>query len=114
MAKLKWERANPYGIEIDATKNAWHGGRVNDVLVNYVGTIIAAASKGGVWLIAGNGACIPLSESWENPDVLCLALGPGKNHIYAGCSMTSPYTLPVLYETDDSKSTPLAHSWKVV
>ncbi len=29
---LQWSQPNPYGIQIDAGANAWHAGRVNDVL----------------------------------------------------------------------------------
>lgn len=112
--RINWQLANPYGIAINPAIDAWHAGRVSDVLVNRGGGVIAAAPTGGVWVLHDTGAAYSVSQTWDNPDVECLAFGPDdENHIYAGCSTaSSPGATTVLYETDVSKKLPLVQPWK--
>jgi hypothetical protein len=112
--RINWQLANPYSIAINPAIDAWHAGRVNDVLVNKGGGVIAAADTGGVWVLHSTGAAYSVSQTWDNPDVECLAFGPDdENHIYAGCTMAaSPGATAALYETDISKKLPLVQPWK--
>ena len=81
---VQWEQANTYAIEMDANANAWHSGRVNDVLALDSSSVVVGTDTGGVWLVSTT--TIPLSNNWDNPDIKCLAFGPdGPEHIYAGC-----------------------------
>ena len=61
-----------------------------------------------MWTIATNGASIPLSNNWDNPDVNGLAAGPdGPHHFFAGC------TNAIIYESDVSEAVPLL-GWQPV
>jgi hypothetical protein len=99
---VQWQQANPAAILIDAGQDAWHAGHVNDLLVLPDGSgLIAGAETGGVWVITNADQAIPLSDTWDDPDVNCLAAGPdGPRHLYAGCSST-------LYETNAASAVPL-------
>ena len=102
--KLKWYLVNPYGI--DMGDGSFHAGRTLDVLVTKGGGVIAASETGGVWLLPSRAAAIPLSRDWENPEVNCLAFGPGgEGHVYAGLKNIGGST--TLRETDTSKPMPL-------
>src|SRR5690348_11522676 len=103
MSDITWFPANGWGIQMQL--NVWHAGRVNDVLVlqtgaEHAGGVLVGADGGGVWLtnVPGAGAS-PLSDDWDNPDIMCLAQGPNSpSHIYAGCGNVSGGT-GALYET---------------
>src|SRR5215831_19981794 len=102
-----WVIANPYGILVDAQNNAWHAGRVIDMLSLGGGRILVASETGGVWHIDGAFSATPLSDDWDWPDMECLAFGPrGGNHVFAGCHGG-------LYETNPSATDPF-HAWHSV
>ena len=102
-----WVIANPHGILVDVQNEAWHAGRVYDMLSLGSGRILVASATGGVWFIDGAFNASPLSDDWEWPDMECLAFGPnGGNHIFAGGHGG-------LYETDPHAADPL-HAWHPV
>ena len=108
--QIQWELVSPYGISIDERENAWWSAHVEDVLELDGGDsgLPVAVETGGVWTIATNGASIPLSNNWDNPDVNCLAAGPdGPHHFFAGC------TNAIIYESDVSEAVPLL-GWQPV
>ena len=127
---MKWEIANSGGIEIDPVANAWHAGRVTDMLRIKIhpffeptpdrGSIIVATPRSGVWAInLAGGESIPLSIYWENPNVTCLAFGPdGDQHIFAGCGNGNSRNGSfggALYETDISDPldpNPIYRPWR--
>jgi hypothetical protein len=74
---------------MDKAADAWHSGHVNDVIefADRDGVIIATET-GGVWLLSEVADPLPLSSTWDNPDVKCLALRPdGPRHVFAGCTV---------------------------
>ena len=102
---VQWKQANPLAIEIDANANAWHSGRVNDVLALDSNRLVVGTDTGGVWLVSTT--AIPLSNNWDNPDIKCLAFGPdGPEHIYAGCGGNG-----ALFEADAADFQPLS-TWR--
>ena len=65
--------------------------------------MLAGADTGGVWQLVPNPAtpaapvAYPLSNDWQNPDIMCLAAGPDSaDHAYAGCRSLSE-SLPIQY-----------------
>lgn len=123
---VRWQLAIPFGIEIDSTSDAWHSGHVNDVIeFSDLSEIIVATATGGVWLIDEAGDAIPLSTTWDNPDVKCLAAGPdGPRHMFAGCTVaydsnekrsykTESGSAPVIMESDASALAPML-SWSPI
>src|SRR5262245_12546784 len=102
--RLKWTLASPFGIQNNEAADAWCSGRVTDVLQfdGGDGGLLVATETGGVWSIAVNGATTPLSDSWNEPDVNCLAAGPdGPRHFFAGCNRG------IIYETDPGAPAPI-------
>jgi hypothetical protein len=105
---FQWTLASRYGIQVDEKQDAWHSGHVNDLLELDSGGLLVATQTGGVWSIDTNGDTLPLSDSWEDPDVNCLAFGPdGPQHVFAGC------TRGIIRETDLGEALPLI-AWKQV
>jgi hypothetical protein len=117
---VQWVQATNFGIQIDEHVEAWHSGHVNDILeLQDRSAIVVATESGGVWMIDGDNNSLPLSDTWENPDVKSLALGPdGPRHLFAGC--TAAYdsaerrsykvetgSSPVIMETDSAQLAPL-------
>lgn len=100
---IRWSLANPFGIQMDEAADAWHSGHATDVLELDSGGLLVATEKGGVWTVATTGATLPLSDSWPNPDVNCLAPGPDDPaaHFFAGC------TGGIIRETDLGDNVPL-------
>ncbi len=112
---VRWELANPFGIAINELADVWHSGHVTDVLELDDGTagLLVATETGGVWTVATNGTTLPLSDSWNHPDVNCLALGTeGSRHLYAGCD-AGIADAGVIYETDVNAPVPLL-SWRPI
>src|ERR1700738_2077812 len=105
---VKWALANPFGISID-DGDVWHSGHVNDVLVLDGGAgLLVATQTGGVWSVPTAGSALPLSNSWDQPDVNCLASGVySPQHAYAGCNDG------VIYETDTTAAAPLLE-WRPI
>ena len=118
---VKWEQATRYGIQIDEDEEAWHSGHVDDIVEvqDHVGIVVATES-GGVWWIDDNSSsALQLSDTWDNPDVKCLALGPDDpRHMFAGCTVAyhsaqmrsykaETGSSPVIMETDLSQNAPL-------
>ena len=75
-----------------ATGSLHFGGHVNAVIALGDRDVLVGADTGGVWHlaptagVADNVRAFPLSDDWENPDILCLAHGPdGTGHAFAGC-----------------------------
>lgn len=123
---VQWQLANPFGIQIDAPTDAWHSGHVNDVIeFPDRSAVIIATESGGVWLIDAASDPLPLSSTWDNPDVKCLALGPdGPRHVFAGCTVAydsnekrsykaETGSAPVIMESDPAAFAPLL-SWNPV
>jgi hypothetical protein len=106
---IQWHQATRFGIEIDAAQNAWHTGHVTDVvpLTDTPDSVVVATETGGVWVIVGTSNPLPLSDSWDKPDVHSLTLGPdAPRHVFAGCANvyssdpSATATAPVIMETD--------------
>jgi hypothetical protein len=109
-ARVKWELANHYGILIDQASDTWCSGRMMDVLEIDDGNagLLVASETGGVWSLDHSNNPLPLSNTWDHPDVACLAPGPdGPFHFFAGCRGG------VIYETEASHPTPLL-AWSPV
>jgi len=79
ISELGWQRAQSYAIQRDDFRTVWHAGHVTALLIHGV-DLIAATQTGGVWLLqsivgpsplAGYTG-VPLSESWDAPDISCL------------------------------------------
>jgi len=101
---IRWTLANPFGIQINAAVDAWYSGHTTDVLELPAGRLLTSTQTGGVWSISGDAATtMPLSDSWSNPDVNCLAAGidDPNAHFFAGC------TQETLRETDLGDALPL-------
>lgn len=117
---VQWELATGYGIQIKEDEEAWHSGHVDDIveLQDHVGIVVATES-GGVWWIDDNSYSLQLSDTWDNPDVKCLALGPDDpRHMFAGCTVAydsaqkrsykaETGSAPVIMETDSASIAPL-------
>src|SRR5437016_576627 len=113
---VQWQLASPFGIQVDEANGAWNSGHVNDV-IEFAdrSAIVVATESGGVWLVDDNADALPLSDTWDIPDVKCIAMGPdGPRHLFAGC--TTAYdgaekrsykaesgSAPVIMETDSTK-----------
>ena len=103
---IRWELANPFGILMDEATDAWNSGHASDVLELPSGGLLVSTEKGGVWTVSTTGATLPLSDSWINPDINCLAPGVDNPdaHFFAGCPGA------VIRETDLGGAVPLL-SW---
>jgi hypothetical protein len=123
---VQWVQATGFGILIDEDAEAWHSGHVNDIVeLQDRSAIVVATESGGVWMIDNNSNALPLSDTWDNPDVKCLVLGPdGPRHLFAGCTVAydsaqkrsyraETGSAPVIMETDSAKLAPLLE-WKPV
>ncbi len=113
-AVIGWTPYNTRGIAPSAdpggTGSVHIGGHVNAVIALGARDVLVGTDTGGVWHLAptpgvDNVRAYPLSDDWDNPDVLCLTAGPdGDGHAYAGCrslseSLPLVYTgMPVVYE----------------
>jgi hypothetical protein len=84
-----WEETTDLSISIDPSKNAWHAGRLTDILLRS-DDIFVAASTGGVWGINFHDPDAPagcVTDSFDNPNFNCMAFGPDSPlEIYAACS----------------------------
>ena len=108
--RIRWELANPHGILIDELKDTWWSGRVFDLLEIDGGDtgLLVATESGGVWFVDATNDALPLSNTWNNPDVNCVVAGPdGPRHFFAGCDGG------VIYESDASNATPLL-AWNAI
>src|SRR5262245_44134884 len=118
-AMIKWTQASYFGIQVDEAADAWHSGHVIDVLEFEDGSALAVATEtGGVWVISASAAQLQLSDTWDNPDSICVALGPdGPRHLFAGCTAQYPpaatQSVPVIMETQAGAIVPLL-SWTPV
>ncbi len=103
---LSWSRVNSLGILKDAGQDAWHAGRVVDVIAQTSSGVLAATEHGGVWSVTHGGFAIPLSDSWDKPDMNSLAAGPdGPAHFFAAGVG--------LYETDVTHAFPI-FNWREI
>lgn len=68
--------------------DAYNSGRLNDLLiVASSNSILAGSDRGGVWLVSSNGSALPLSNTWDRPDINTMAFGFGnEKHVFAGGS----------------------------
>src|SRR5262245_50851840 len=83
--RIHWEIANIHGIKLQA--DAWHAGRCNDVVQLSPDSYLIATDSGGVWygsLVGSGGNNLPLTDSWDNPNVRCLATDRNLRFL-AGC-----------------------------
>jgi hypothetical protein len=103
-AVLGWEQADGEAILVDADRNEWNAGHVNAIAPSDRTNLLVGAHTGGVWLLAPEPSkttfvrAQPLSNDWDNPNILSLAAGPdGPKHAYAGC-YTIAASSTVLYE----------------
>jgi hypothetical protein len=90
-----WSQPQHFAIERDDQQQHWHSGHASAVLS--AGSIaIVGAQTGGVWIvnplygtipITANYEAIPLSDDWDNPDVLSMAYASGgTTSFYVGCA----------------------------
>ena len=94
VSDLGWQRAQSYAIQRDDFRTVWHAGHVTALLTNDV-DVIAATQTGGVWLLKSvNGPSAlagytgtPLSDTWDAPDVSCLAWGPDSTQVFVGTNV---------------------------
>ena len=109
-----WKLASSWGSlrrgDPDDPEAAFHAGHINDVLrldTPPANPLLVASDTSGVWLVNEHGGpALPLSESWTQPDLQCLAQGTrGAMHVFAGGI--------ALYETDTTQQAPLL-SWRPV
>ncbi len=85
-SSIVWQQATSFGILLDEQADGWNGGRVHDVISLGGDALLLGTSAGGVWAVTAAGSATPHSNSWDNPDVNCLARGlDDRNHFYAGC-----------------------------
>lgn len=97
---VSWRESVANSISVDVPGDAWHAGHVNDVLVLRTGGaptgVMVATDSGGVWAcLSEGGTALPLSESWDEPDLRCLEYGPdGDRHFYAGGGRSNPMSAP--------------------
>jgi hypothetical protein len=113
---MAWEQLTTFGIEVNGPVERFNAGHVSDLLTRE-DAVLVGAHMSGVWLVIPGTATIPLSRDWDNPDILCLAADRViSDHFYAGCgwSGANPFAVGALYETDRTKSAPLANAWNVV
>jgi hypothetical protein len=91
VSEIGWQRAQSYAIQRDDFRTVWHAGHVEALITNGV-DVIAGTQTGGVWLInsiisptplAGYTGH-PLSETWDSPDISCLAWGPERTQVLVG------------------------------
>jgi photosystem II stability/assembly factor-like uncharacterized protein len=102
--RLDWSLANPFGIVIDAAAETWWSGRVFDLVELDGGDsgVLLGTETGGMWIVDAANDALPLSNSWTNPNINCVAVGPdGPRHFFAAG------VGGVIYETDASHATPL-------
>ena len=100
IGELNWQNAQAYAIQRDDFRSVWHAGHITAILSNDV-DVVAATQTGGVWLlksIPGPTALsgytgMPLSDTWDAPDVSCLGWGTGAGQMYAGCTSGSAIIL---------------------
>lgn len=122
---LNWQLANGNGIWMDSGWNdrrkevvtdAWNSGHVNDLLLLSVGSIVAAAETGGIWIVPPDFTpALCVSNEWAHSEFNCLAFGlldpVNQTHIYAGGESNEHGT--ALYVTDMSSPVPLL-TWKQI
>lgn len=108
--RVHWELANPYGILVNEPADSWWSGHVSDMLEIDGGLVglLVATDTGGVWWVDPANHAIPLSNTWDDPDINCLAVGPfGSRHFFAGCNTGT------IYETNILAGAPL-FDWQTV
>jgi hypothetical protein len=85
---MTWSLLSPFGIQKDTAATVWHAGRVVGLLYLQDGDLLVGSQTGGIWWVSANGDAMPLSNTWVNEDVSCLAFGPtgrqGAPHVFAG------------------------------
>ncbi len=104
---VRWRQAPNWAIRIDPARgDYWETGHINDVAVPSNGPLIVGSQSGGVWSVSPDGtSAVPLSDSWDVPDINCVAFGQdGDNHVFAGGGSQSRSALHV---TDPSAPAPL-------
>lgn len=80
---LRWQLAVPKAIQINPEINAWHSGRVQDMVDFSDGSVIVGTNGGGIWWANKAGESRPLSDSWDDPDITSVERGPfSQSHIY--------------------------------
>jgi hypothetical protein len=86
---IVWEETTDLSISSDAAQNAWHAGRIKDILLRS-DAMFVAASTGGVWGINSQDFDAPAgctTDDVDNPNFNCMAFGPDSPlQIYAGCA----------------------------
>jgi hypothetical protein len=103
---LNWEQADRVAIKTGGgDADSWQAGHVNDVAPLADGTLLLATDTGGVWQVrratrAVSGFTRPLSDDWDNPNLMCLAT-LGTDFALVGCQGLTG-TSDRLYETRDS------------
>jgi hypothetical protein len=91
---VQWYQPTLSGILRDDNQQAWHAGRVNDMLpLDDLQTIYLATDSGGIWHMYGYGVPDQISDriladptKSGLPKTNCLAFSPDSNYqFYAGC-----------------------------
>jgi hypothetical protein len=100
VGEIAWQPAQSDAIQIDGSRTVWNAGHVTSLLTGDL-DVIAASQTGGVWLLhqitspsplAGYTGS-PLSESWDTPDVSCLAWGSQPGQVFAGTESQAMFLL---------------------
>ena len=83
---IRWTLASRNGILLNEAADAWHSGHVTDLFQLDTGGLILSTETGGVWLLSADNDALPLSDTWGDPDVNCMCVGPDSSrHFFAGC-----------------------------
>jgi hypothetical protein len=82
-----WQLAIPKGIQINATTNAWHSGRVEDMVDFADGSVLVGTNSGGLWWADPTGRARVLSDTFNHPNISAVERGPySQFHIFAAAA----------------------------
>ncbi|MFO0610530.1 MAG: hypothetical protein U0324_45635 [Polyangiales bacterium] len=79
---LNWQMPGLASIQVNAQTDAWHAGRVTDVLPLQGGALVVTRT-GGAWMVMDSGLTTPVTDGVPFAAGLSVAQGPdGDGHVY--------------------------------